>query len=166
MGNKKCHPWVATLREVETMKSKQQAGFSLIELLIVVVVIGIIAALAVPAYQRSKSAAENGSVIATMRVIEQTQVSFFSQNNRFGRLTEISNLAGRSLGEINSAGNLLRNNFTFSMVPASPTDDELKSGYTIVATRNVATDPVIYKFEVTQSGEIRQILPSVRAVGE
>src|SRR4051794_27750720 len=122
-----------TLSEVNTMKSKQQAGFSLIELLIVVVVIGIVAAMAVPAYQRGKAAAENGAVIGTMRTIAQTQVSFFSQNNRFGRLIELNNMTGRSIGTPSGGSDLLRNNFTISMVPATPTDAELKDGFTIVA---------------------------------
>jgi len=75
-------------------------------------------------------------------------------------------MTGRGLGTPSGGSDLIRNNFTFSMVPATPTDAELKSGFTIVATRNVNTDPTIYKFEVTEAGEIRQILPSVRAMGE
>jgi prepilin-type N-terminal cleavage/methylation domain-containing protein len=141
------------------MKSNGQAGFSLVELLIVVVVVAIIAAMAVPAYQKGIAAAENGVIVATMRTISSTQVAFYSQNNRFGRLAEVNNLANGRIGTPNGAGGLERNHFTFEMVPVSPTDDELKSNYTIVATRTDSGSPVVYKYEVTQSGEIHRILP-------
>jgi hypothetical protein len=45
------------------------------------------------------------------------------------------------------------------MTPAAPTDAELRNGYTITATRNISGEGVIYVYELTQSGEIRQILP-------
>jgi hypothetical protein len=45
------------------------------------------------------------------------------------------------------------------MVPATPTDSDLRQGYTVTATRSVTGDTNIYQYELTQSGEIRQILP-------
>ena len=141
------------------MKSNGQAGFSLVELLIVVVVVAVIAAMAVPAYQKGIAAAENGVIVSTMRTISSTQVAFYSQHNRFGRLAEVNNLANGRIGTPNGAGGLDRNHFTFEMVPVSPTDDELKSEYTIVATRTDTGGTVVYKYEVSQSGEIQRILP-------
>jgi prepilin-type N-terminal cleavage/methylation domain-containing protein len=140
------------------MKDKREKGFSLIELLLVVVIVGIIAALAVPALQKGLRAAENGNTFATMRTIASTQVGYYSQNNRFGRLSEINNVLSQSIGTV--AGNsLTRGKFTFDMAPAAPSDTELRAGYTITATRNVSGEGVIYKYQLTQSGEIIQILP-------
>lgn len=140
------------------MKNKKESGFSIIELLIVVVIIGIVASVAVPALQKGLRAAENGNTFATMRTIASTQVNYFSQNNRFGRLIEVNNILSSSIGT-NSGNDINRGKFVFSMSPAVPTDLELRNGYTITATRNVAGEGVTYVYELTQGGEIRQILP-------
>ena len=139
------------------MKKRAEVGFSLIELLIVVVIVGIIAALAVPALQKGIRSAENGSVFATMRSVSSTQVSFFTQNNRFARLPELQQVMSNGIGT--TAGErVVRGRYTFEMNPVTPTDAELALQYTITATRLVSDD-VVYKYELNQSGEITQILP-------
>jgi prepilin-type N-terminal cleavage/methylation domain-containing protein len=145
--------------EVKGMKNREEAGFSMVELLLVAVIIGIIAAIAVPALKKGIRAAQNGAVVSTMRTIASTQVNFYSANSRFGRLAEINDLTGRGIGRPLGSSQLERNEFTFDMVPASPTDTELREGYTITATRNPAAGAIIYQYEIDQSGVIRQILP-------
>ena len=139
------------------MKEQREGGFSLIELLIVVVIVGIIAALAVPALQKGMRSAENGSVFATMRSVSSTQVSFFSQNNRFARLPEIQAIMSNAIGTT-VEDKVIRGKYVFEMNPAVPTDDELTREYTITATRSTADD-VVYKYELNHTGEIVQILP-------
>jgi prepilin-type N-terminal cleavage/methylation domain-containing protein len=139
------------------MSKRLESGFSLIELLIVVVIIGIIAALAVPAFQKGFRSAENGSVFATLRSVSSTQVSFFTQNNRFARLPELQQVMSNGIGT--TAGErVIRGRYIFEMNPVSPSDEELSREYTITATRNISDD-VVYKFEMNHTGEIVQILP-------
>ena len=140
------------------MKKTNERGFSIIELLIVVAIVGIVASLAVPHLQKGLRAAENGNMVGTMRTISQTEVSFFSQNSRFARLSEVNNAFSDTLGTM-SGNELDWGRFALTMTPADPTDAELKLAYTITATRNVASEGVVYIYEVTQTGEIRQILP-------
>jgi len=136
---------------------KDQKGFSLIELLVVVVIIGVVAALAIPAYQRGILAAEIRSVHATMKVMSSSQAMFFSQNQRFARLSELNSINSNQLGSP-SGDRLFRHNFTFEMTPLVPTDTELREGYSIGAFRDAAG--LTWRFEMTNTG-LQRVLPTV-----
>jgi prepilin-type N-terminal cleavage/methylation domain-containing protein len=140
------------------MRNAREKGFSLIEVLLVVVIVGLIAAMAVPAYQKGMWAAENGSAFGSLRTIASTQVSFYTQNNRFGRLDEINTALGNGVGTV-VGDKLIRGKYVFEMTPGRPTDSELATEYIVSATRDVTGD-VMYKYELNQSGKITQVFPA------
>jgi type IV pilus assembly protein PilA len=62
--------------------NKRAEGFSLIELLIVVAIILIIAAIAIPNLLRSKIAANQSSAVASLRTINTSEVTYSSTYNQ------------------------------------------------------------------------------------
>jgi prepilin-type N-terminal cleavage/methylation domain-containing protein len=139
------------------MSNNRERGFSLIELLLVVVVIGIVAAMAIPAYQKGMWAAENGSAFSTLRTISSTQVTFYTQKNRFARLDEVNAQLNNSVGTA-VGDKLVRGKYVFEMTPPRPDDGELATEYFITATRDVSGD-AMYQYELNQSGRIVQVYP-------
>jgi prepilin-type N-terminal cleavage/methylation domain-containing protein len=79
------------------MRNKQK-GFSLIELLIVVAIILIIAAIAIPNLLRSKMAANEASAVASLRTLNTTQV-LYSTNCNIGFSVNLT-----ALGPATTAG--------------------------------------------------------------
>jgi prepilin-type N-terminal cleavage/methylation domain-containing protein len=140
------------------MKKNTQSGFSLIELLLVVTILGIVTAIGIPSFQKGIRAADNGAAYATLRSISSTQISYYSQNSRFARLSELNVIHANGLGTA-SGDSLIRGRFVFEMSPLTPTDEELKDGYTILASGTNGAGGTPYVFRVTQTGEILQVTP-------
>ena len=76
-------------------------GFTLIELLIVVVIIGILAAIAIPKFAATKDKAKLASVKTDLRNLETAQEAYFSDNNTYGTFAQLQTASNFTL----SAGN-------------------------------------------------------------
>ncbi|MCS6874278.1 MAG: type II secretion system GspH family protein [Pyrinomonadaceae bacterium] len=136
---------------------RKEKGFSLVELLIVLVILGILAVIVFPFLRRARSAAENANAYATMRTIISAEFSYYSQNARFARLDELNAHQGGGLGEI-SGNTLYRGSFTFQMVPVNPTDSQLRNEFTIVASKPGGID-LPYTISGNHTGQITEIMP-------
>jgi type IV pilus assembly protein PilA len=77
------------------MHQNLKKGFTLIELLIVVVIIGILAAVAIPKFSNTKQRASRSAGIADMRNLATAQEGFFADSNRYAAITDTGSATGK-----------------------------------------------------------------------
>ena len=104
-------------RSYPRMGKTSTKGFSLIELLIVVFIILIISAIAIPSLLRSRQAANESAAVADLRTINTAQITYLSSaQGNYGNITQ---LMGAGLLDSRFAGVMSGYNFS---VATSGTD--------------------------------------------
>lgn len=107
---------------------KNQTGFSLVELIVVIAILGIVVAIAVPNMLASRRAANEGSAVSSMRTIYNAETTYLTSKGG-GNYASMDTLASEKMLD--------------ESLGAASVPERAKSGYYFVVDLSPGTNPPI-----------------------
>ncbi len=132
------------------MKQTQQ-GFTLIELMVAVVVVGILSAIAIPNYRSYVQKAERGAAKAAMLNIAQTQERYFTNNGTYLAIAAPPTAAPAGWQNYSGSSTSVKYNIAVTAGTLAAPTGVITDGYTITATP-VTADSVCNILKLDSTG--------------
>ncbi|MBS1852687.1 MAG: prepilin-type N-terminal cleavage/methylation domain-containing protein [Acidobacteria bacterium] len=151
---------------------RKQKGFSLIELLIVVAIILIIAAIAIPNLLRARIAANESSAAASVRTISTAELTYATSYPTVGYAAALTNLGPASSAActspsetnaciidytLSNSGTLAKSGYKFTATPSGGTP---KDQFTVDAQPATLNTTGVKEFCAVEDNVVRFLTPS------
>ena len=136
-----------------------QKGFTLIELMIVIAIIGILAAIALPAYQDYTKRARVGEALSLAGGAKTAVTEFYSSNNSWpvdnaaAGLPPAADIKGNTVDSVNAAGGKIT-------VKVNAKVDSSSSANTLVLSPSASSGSVTWSCKTSETTINKKFLPS------
>ena len=88
---------------IQEVGMRNNSGFTLIELIIAVIIVGILSSIAIPNYFQSVERAKLANAISFLRDIRKAQIDYFTENSTEGDIAQLGTQVGADFTAPNSS---------------------------------------------------------------